>query len=75
MFSSPIDWERLNGKILEELADEGKAIVVISTDTTEILQLSDRIFVMCQGRVSNIIEGKTDEETLARLIQGKEAAV
>lgn len=62
-------------KILEELAGEGKAIVVISTDTTEILQLSDRIFVMCQGKVSNIIEGKTDEETLARLIQGKEATV
>ena len=62
-------------KILEELAGEGKAIVVISTDTTEILQLSDRIFVMCQGKVSNIIEGKTDEEALARLIQGKEATV
>ncbi len=60
-------------KILEELAAEGKAIVVISTDTTEILQLSDRIFVMCDGKVSSVIEGKTDEETLARLIQGKEA--
>ena len=62
-------------KILEELAKEGKAIVVISTDTTEILQLSDRIFVMCGGKVSNVIEGRTDEETLARMIQGKEAAV
>lgn len=60
-------------KILEELAAEGKAIVVISTDTTEILQLSDRIFVMCDGKVNSVIEGKTDEETLARLIQGKEA--
>lgn len=60
-------------KILEELAAEGKAIVIISTDTTEILQLSDRIFVMCGGEVSHVIEGKSDEETLARLIQGKEA--
>lgn len=59
-------------KILEELAAEGKAIVVISTDTTEILQLSDRIFVMFGGKVSHVIEGRTDEETLARMIQGKE---
>lgn len=57
-------------KILEDLAAEGKAIVVVSTDTQEILQLSDRIFVMCGGRVSSVIEGKSDEETLARLIQG-----
>ena len=57
-------------KILEDLAAEGKAIVVVSTDTQEILQLSDRIFVMCGGRVSSVIEGKSDEETLARRSQG-----
>ncbi len=58
-------------RILEELADQGKAIVVISTDTTEILQLSDRIFVMVDGRIHRVLEGRTDDETLMRLIQGK----
>lgn len=62
-------------KILERLAKEGKAIVVISTDATEILQISDRIHVMCNGRISATLTGPADEETLARLIQGKEAAV
>ena len=59
-------------RILEELADQGKAIVVISTDTTEILQLSDRIFVMVDGHIHKVLEGRTDDETLMRLIQGKE---
>ena len=59
-------------RILENLADQGKAIVIISTDTTEILQLSDRIFVMVNGSINAEIDGKTDDETLARLIQGKQ---
>lgn len=58
-------------RILESLAQQGKAIIVISTDTTEILQLSDRIFVMVDGRIHAELQEQTDEETLARLIQGK----
>ena len=60
-------------RILEDLAGQGKAIVIISTDTTEVLQLSDRIFVMVGGQINAILEGQTDDETLARLIQGKQA--
>lgn len=59
-------------RILESLAQQGKAIVVVSTDTTEILQLSDRIFVMVDGQIHAVLEEQTDEETLARLIQGKQ---
>lgn len=62
-------------RILEQLAQEGRAIVVVSTDTSEILQISDRIVVMYDGKISNVLEGAADEETLARMIQGKEAAV
>lgn len=58
-------------RILESLARQGKAIIVISTDTTEILQLSDRIFVMVNGEITAVLDEPTDEETLARLIQGK----
>lgn len=61
-------------KILEQLAQSGKAVVVVSTDTTEILQVSDRIFVMCGGKITNVADtASTDEEMLARMIQGKEA--
>ncbi|MCW5319726.1 sugar ABC transporter ATP-binding protein [Verminephrobacter aporrectodeae subsp. tuberculatae] len=39
-------------KLLHELAEQGKAIVVISSELPEVLRLSHRILVMCEGRVT-----------------------
>ena len=39
-------------KLLRELADQGKAIVMISSELPEILRMSDRIVVMCEGRIT-----------------------
>src|SRR5258708_33207010 len=38
-------------KLLRSLADQGKAIVMISSELPEILRMSDRIIVMCEGRI------------------------
>jgi ribose transport system ATP-binding protein len=39
-------------KLIDALAAEGKAIVVISSELPEILRLSHRVVVMCEGRVT-----------------------
>jgi len=39
-------------KLLNALAAQGKAIVVISSELPEILRLSHRIVVMCEGRLT-----------------------
>ena len=39
-------------KLLAQLAQQGIAILMISSELPEILAMSDRILVMCQGRVS-----------------------
>jgi len=39
-------------KILRELADGGKAIMVISDEIDELLTLSDRILVMTEGAIA-----------------------
>ena len=39
-------------KLISELAKQGKAILMISSEMQEILQLSDRVYVMCEGRVT-----------------------
>ena len=39
-------------KLISELAKQGKAILMISSELTEILQLSDRAYVMCEGHVT-----------------------
>jgi ABC-type sugar transport system ATPase subunit len=39
-------------KLINELAKQGKAILMISSELPEILQLSDRVYVMCEGHVT-----------------------
>jgi len=37
-------------KLMNKLAEEGKSIIMISSEMTEILRMSDRIVVMCEGK-------------------------
>ncbi|MGL4488718.1 MAG: sugar ABC transporter ATP-binding protein [Rhizobiaceae bacterium] len=46
-------------KLLQGLAAQGKAIVVISSELPEVLRLSHRIVVMCEGRITGELNGKT----------------
>ncbi|MBU2994563.1 sugar ABC transporter ATP-binding protein [Octadecabacter sp. 1_MG-2023] len=41
--------------LLEDLAAQGRAIIVISSELPEILRLSHRIAVMCEGRLTGIV--------------------
>ncbi|MET7397276.1 sugar ABC transporter ATP-binding protein, partial [Dactylosporangium sp. NPDC005572] len=42
--------------LLDELAAAGKAIVMISSELPEVLRMSHRIAVMCQGRITAILD-------------------
>ncbi|MBR4991030.1 MAG: sugar ABC transporter ATP-binding protein [Oscillospiraceae bacterium] len=44
--------------IIEELARAGKAIIMISSEMAELIGMSDRVMVMCDGRVTGFIDGK-----------------
>ena len=48
--------------ILRELANEGKAIIVVSSDITEVLSICHRILVMHQGEISGELIGKDRTE-------------
>ena len=37
-------------QLMNELVAEGKSIIMISSEMTEILRMSDRIIIMCEGR-------------------------
>jgi ABC-type sugar transport system ATPase subunit len=43
-------------ELINKLASEGKAVVVVSSELPEILGMSDRIAVMRQGRVSLVVD-------------------
>ena len=48
-------------KLMNRLAAEGKSIIMISSEMTEILRMSDRIVIMCEGRKTG--EVKIEEAT------------
>mgnify|MGYP001165757132 FL=1 len=64
-------------KLLQGLAEQGKSIVVISSEMPEILRLSHRVIVMCEGRITGELDGKTATQesimTLAAQGWGKAA--
>ncbi len=64
-------------KLLESLAEEGKAVIVISSELPEIMRLSHRIAVMCEGRLTGILPGGKDttQEQIMQLATQREAAM
>ena len=56
-----------------EMRDAGCAVLLVSAELDEIMALSDRIAIMCGGRVINIIAAsQADRETLGLMMAGIE---
>lgn len=45
-------------KIINELADKGKSIIVISSELPELLGICDRIYTLCEGRITSELDKK-----------------
>lgn len=52
--------------LMEMLAKQGKAIIMISSELPEVLRMSDRVAVMCEGKLTGIlpIEEATQEKIM-----------
>ena len=57
--------------IIADLAKEGKSIIMISSEMSELIGMSDRIMVMCDGRVTGFVDGSeaTQENIMALATQ------
>lgn len=55
--------------IIHQLADNGKAVLVISSELPELLGICDRIYTLSAGRVTaNLSRADADQETLMRFM-------
>ncbi len=54
-------------RLLNDLAQHGKSIIMISSELPEILRMSHRIIVMCEGRVTG--ELTSAEATQEKIMQ------
>ena len=52
--------------LMEELASKGKSVIMISSELAEVQRLSDRVIVMCEGRVTGELDiaDATQEEIM-----------
>lgn len=60
-------------KIIDELTSEGVGIIMISSELPELLGMSDRILVMCEGRITGQVdrEEATQEKIMTLATGGK----
>lgn len=61
-------------KLLSELAKEGKSIIMISSELPEILRMSNRIIVMCEGRITGELDiNSASQEEIMKYATKREA--
>ena len=62
-------------EIMGDLAQQGYAIIMISSEMPEILGMCDRIVVMCEGRVTGeLLRGEATQEKILELAMAKQTA-
>jgi ribose transport system ATP-binding protein len=52
--------------LMHELAQSGAAILMVSSEMPELLQVADRILVMREGRITAELPGRTTQEEIMR---------
>jgi ABC-type sugar transport system ATPase subunit len=57
-------------KFLRSAADSGMAVIMVSSDNNELLDVSDRIYVFFEGNIHAILEGdnKTEEQLVSAML-------
>lgn len=45
-------------KIISNLAQQGKSVIMVSSELPEIVGMSDRVLVLCEGKLTGILQGE-----------------
>ena len=59
--------------LMDELVKQGKSIIMISSELPEVLRMSDRILVMCEGRKTGEMDiAEANQENIMQLATMRE---
>ena len=61
-------------RLLNDLAVQGKSILMISSELPEVLRMSHRILVMCEGRITGELPGGASQEAIMTLATQRQGA-
>ncbi len=56
-------------ELIKQMAGEGVGVLLISSELEELMELSDRILVMAEGRITRGLDRIDDEASLRALLQ------
>ena len=63
-------------RLLNDLAKQGKSIIMISSELPEILRMSHRVVVMCEGRITGELPiAEATQEKIMTLATARKAIV
>jgi ribose transport system ATP-binding protein len=63
-------------QLLNRLAEQGKSIIMISSELPEILRMSHRVIVMADGRVTGVLSAEAaNQESIMRLATHREETI
>lgn len=58
-------------KLITEIVQENKAVIMVSSELPELLGMCDRIYIMCQGKISGCISKEEfSQETIMMYATG-----
>lgn len=58
-------------ELIRQMVDEGKSVIMVSSEMEEVIGLSDRIIVLCEGRQMGVLEcTEFDQERILTLASG-----
>lgn len=56
-------------RLIQELADQGKAVIIISSELPELLGISDRIYTVFEGSITGVLDRQeANQEKLMRMM-------
>ena len=60
-------------KLITEIVKENKAVIMVSSELPELIGMCDRIYIMCQGRITGCItKEEFSHETIMKFATGVE---
>lgn len=60
-------------RLIVELADQGAAILIISSELEELMRVADRYLVMRRGRIAGSLPGDADRDALMQAVSTTES--
>lgn len=60
-------------KLINDMSEQGKSIIFISSEMPELIGMCDRIIVLCEGKMAGVLEGEEiTQERIMALASGAE---